>query len=169
MTNERQTLHKYALALPRAIAWSSNLLVNEFDKGGNPYILHPLWIMNRVRHRGFGHQILAATHDCPEDCFEGDIEAGLESFRINVIDDDDLVDDLRLLSHFPGDSYSTYIRKMVDSQRAVDIKLEDLDHNSMITRLKGITEKDIARIRKYHASYAFLKGDTGKLLDLVGD
>jgi len=33
------------------------------------------------------------------------------------------------------------------------VKKEDLRHNSDIRRLKGITEKDIARMVKYHTFY----------------
>jgi len=36
---------------------------------------------------------------------------------------------------------------------AMKVKLADLTHNSDIRRLKGVTEKDIARMAKYHAFY----------------
>ena len=40
---------------------------------------------------------------------------------------------------------------------AIRVKMQDLRHNSDIRRLKGITEKDIKRIEKYHAFYMELK------------
>lgn len=36
---------------------------------------------------------------------------------------------------------------------SVRVKIEDLRHNSDIRRLKGVTDKDIARIRRYHEFY----------------
>lgn len=36
---------------------------------------------------------------------------------------------------------------------AVRVKIEDLRHNSDIRRLKGITEKDVARMARYHEFY----------------
>jgi hypothetical protein len=40
---------------------------------------------------------------------------------------------------------------------AIRVKLADLRHNSDIRRLKGVTEKDIKRIAKYHSMYLELK------------
>jgi phage FluMu protein gp41 len=37
------------------------------------------------------------------------------------------------------------------------VKLADLRHNSDLRRLKGITEKDLARLAKYAKSYNDLK------------
>lgn len=37
------------------------------------------------------------------------------------------------------------------------ISLDELQHNSDIRRLKGITEKDLKRMQKYHWMYMELK------------
>jgi hypothetical protein len=37
------------------------------------------------------------------------------------------------------------------------VKMADLRHNSDIRRLKGVTQKDITRIAKYHEFYLELK------------
>jgi hypothetical protein len=39
------------------------------------------------------------------------------------------------------------------SKDAMTVKSCDLRHNSDIRRLKGVTDKDIARIAKYHQFY----------------
>ena len=36
------------------------------------------------------------------------------------------------------------------------MKMADLRHNTDVRRLKGVTEKDIARIEKYHKFYVEL-------------
>lgn len=156
---------KYAIELSRAISTASVLLADKLDRGGYPYILHPLHVMNAVIHLGFDHAILGVWHDCAEDCFPT-IEDGLEFFRRYITDDEEMVRDLDRLSHYSDESYSSYIQTIRHSARATAVKLADLEHNSTITRLKGIKQKDIDRIRKYHASYSYLKGDDGKLLDL---
>lgn len=37
------------------------------------------------------------------------------------------------------------------------VKMADLRHNTDIRRLKGVTEKDIARMAKYHQFYMEIK------------
>jgi hypothetical protein len=37
------------------------------------------------------------------------------------------------------------------------VKMADLRHNTDIRRLKGVTEKDITRMAKYHTFYMELK------------
>ena len=48
-----------------------------------------------------------------------------------------------------GESYDDYKQKVFSNLDAMRIKMCDLQHNSDIRRLKGITEKDIARMVKY--------------------
>jgi len=36
--------------LGRAIEIAVSAHAGEVDKGGRPYILHPMWVMNQVRH-----------------------------------------------------------------------------------------------------------------------
>jgi hypothetical protein len=42
------------------------------------------------------------------------------------------------------------------------VKLADLRHNSDIRRLKGVTEKDIRRVEKYHKMYLQIKEKLGE-------
>jgi hypothetical protein len=62
-----------------------------------------------------------------------------------------------LLTHKKGETYEEYIREISWDENAIRIKLADLKDNSDITRLKGISEKDIARMAKYHKAYTYLK------------
>jgi len=49
------------------------------------------------------------------------------------------------------------LAKVMSNPDAIRVKLADLRHNSDIRRLKGVTEKDIKRIEKYHKMYLILK------------
>ena len=53
--------------LAKAIQIASEAHLNQIDKGGKPYILHPLWVMDRVRHLGEDYMVVAVLHDVIED------------------------------------------------------------------------------------------------------
>ena len=73
---------------------------------------------------------------------------------------------LQLLTHKDGDPYITiYIMGICTNLDAISVKRKDLEHNSSITRLKGITEKDLKRIDKYHKAFILLGEARDKLKD----
>ena len=58
----------------------------------------------------------------------------------------------------PGfDADEIYRRKVKSNPDAIRVKIEDLRHNSDIRRLKGVTEKDVARMVRYHEFFLELK------------
>jgi (p)ppGpp synthase/HD superfamily hydrolase len=44
--------------LDKAIQIAVQAHAGQTDKGGKPYILHPLWVMNKVRHLGEDYMIV---------------------------------------------------------------------------------------------------------------
>jgi len=63
-----------------------------------------------------------------------------------------------LLTHDPEkQTYEQYIEGIKDSPRAVKVKRADLRHNSNITRMKGLKERDFKRLAKYHKAYEKLR------------
>lgn len=54
----------------KAIKVAATLHQGQTDKGGNPYIFHPLRVMEATRVGGYGEciQALAVLHDVVEDC-----------------------------------------------------------------------------------------------------
>ena len=136
--------------LSKAIAVAANEHNGQFDKGGNPYILHPLWVMDRVKHLGEKYMITAILHDVIEDTsitYDYLIQIG--------IDDKEVIDALRLLD-FRGVDYMERIREIAFNDIARQVKLRDLEHNSKITRLKDLTAASQKRIQKYHTAYTYL-------------
>ena len=136
--------------LGRAIEIAASAHSGQIDKGGKPYILHPLWVMDRVRHLGEDYMIVAVLHDVIEDSswtFEALVKEG---FNQNVMYA------LALLTHDPSKSYDDYIKAISTDPIAKEVKLRDLEHNTKITRLKGLRKKDIDRIEKYHRAYTYL-------------
>ena len=57
----------------------------------------------------------------------------------------------------PEKDYAEYIKKIASNRDAILVKLADLRDNSDITRLKGLRDKDFARLQKYHRSWLYLK------------
>jgi guanosine-3',5'-bis(diphosphate) 3'-pyrophosphohydrolase len=119
----------------------------QFDKGGKPYILHPLRVMSFLKTDDEELQCIALGHDVIEDTnvtYSELREAGI-SERV--------IEGIRALTKQPGQSYEEYKQVVFASEDAMRVKVCDLRHNTDIRRLKGVTEKDIARMAKYQLFY----------------
>lgn len=136
--------------LGRAIEIAATAHAGQTDKGGKPYILHPLWVMNKVRHLGEEFMIVAVLHDVIEDT-KWELQDFIdEGFSQNVL----LA--LNALTHAQGVNYDTYIKEISLNKIAKAVKLRDLEHNTKVTRLKGLRKKDFDRLEKYHRAYTYL-------------
>jgi len=119
----------------------------QFDRGGNPYILHTLKVMHYLKSDDEALQAMAVGHDLIEDTkttYKDLRDAGI-SERV--------IDGIRALTKVPGQTLEEYKEAVFANVDAMRVKLADLRHNSDIRRLKGVTEKDIARIAKYMQFY----------------
>ena len=140
--------------LARAIVIATNIHAGQFDKGGKPYILHPIRLMMQLM---FDTQLatIAILHDAIEDSKGALTIEDLEEMGFSPR----VLSALRLLTHDPKDDYlGVYIVAICGNWDAVRVKRKDLDDNSRITRLKGIRPKDHDRIEKYHKAYLMLTG-----------
>lgn len=140
-----------AMNLAKAIQIASNAHLDQKDRGGNPYILHPLWVMHKIRHLGEDYMIVAVLHDVPEDTSVTIKDLMLFGFSQTVIDA------LILLTHDKSIPYMDYVKILAINEIARAVKLRDLEHNSKITRLKGLRDKDFERLKKYQIAYDYLK------------
>lgn len=134
--------------LDRAIAFAAAMHEGQFDKGGEPYILHCLAVMMKVPKE---YRVIAVLHDVVEDCGVNArqlVDLGLEMWEIESI---------FTLTKYEGLSYEEYVEGVLSNVPAMHVKMADLEHNSDIRRLKGVTEKDIARIIKYQEFYSLIK------------
>lgn len=149
------------LVLATAIRVASEAHHKILDKGGSAYILHPIRVMLRLRSDDPELMGVAVSHDVLEDSKdheEDDLRREGYTERMVVA--------LKLLDHRDGSPYPVYIERMGDNLDAILVKMEDLRDNSDITRLKGVRDKDIERVIKYHTSYLYLKERKVALLDL---
>lgn len=137
--------------LDKMLVLCTNAHHGQFDKGGRPYILHPLRVMSYLKTDDEELQCMALGHDVIEDTkttYADLREAGI-SERV--------IEGIRALTKVPGETLDEYKARVFANRDAMEVKMCDLRHNSDIRRLKGVTEKDIARIAKYHTFYLEIK------------
>lgn len=135
----------------RAMVIASVAHMEQQDKGGNPYITHPMRVMTTVStYRDYELMAIAILHDVYEDTAKHIGHLLDDGFSERVYDA------LLLLSHLESDSYEEYIQKIATNRDAILVKLADLKDNSDISRMKGLREKDFERIIKYNKAYAYL-------------
>ena len=133
--------------LGNMLVLATNAHSGQFDKGGAPYILHPLRVMSYLKTDDEELQCIAIGHDVIEDTNTtyADLRAAGMTDRV--------IEGIRALTKIPGQTYEEYKAGVMKSTDAMRVKLCDLRHNTDIRRLKGVTEKDNARIAKYHQFY----------------
>ena len=109
------------------------------DKGGKPYILHPIRVALNVK--GKDEKIVALLHDVIEDT----------SFTIDDLDflSKEQRKALLLLTHDDNVPYMEYIVELKKNKIASKVKLADLEQNMNLKRLKTISNKDLKRLEKY--------------------
>ena len=129
------------LYLDRAIDLAKQHHEGQTDKAGNPYIEHPLRVMNQMESEE--EKIVAVLHDIVEDT-----DISLDDLR-NEGFSKEVVDAVECLTKQDGENYDSYIERISFNPLAVKIKLADLEDNRDLTRLPEVTDKDLERIEKY--------------------
>ena len=121
---------------------------NHKDKGGQPYFLHCLRVMQGLRSSDEELCCIALGHDLIEDTV-------LTANDLYFVYDfpERVVDGILSLTKVPGESYNEYKEKVMKNSDAILVKMQDLKDNSDITRLKGVTEKDVKRTIRYYNFY----------------
>ncbi|MEG1502265.1 MAG: hypothetical protein RR370_02640 [Synergistaceae bacterium] len=143
MTLERQ--------LTEAIVMATTAHMSQLDKGGNPYILHPICIMNNVD--SIEEKIVAVLHDILEDTSVSVFELGAVGI------DKQLISSIDMLTKRKKETYFEYIDRIAQSGDvvAMNVKIEDLTHNMDTKRLKELKNTDIERLSKYARAMQIIK------------
>jgi (p)ppGpp synthase/HD superfamily hydrolase len=133
--------------LGKMLVLVTNAHAGQYDKAGNPYILHPLKVMHYLKTTDEELQCIALGHDVIEDT-----DVTYQDLK-NAEISERAIDGIKSLTKIPGETLDEYKERVFANRDAMEVKLCDLRHNSDIRRLKGITEKDIKRMTKYHQFY----------------
>lgn len=136
------------MSILRAIWIAVKAHKGQRDKGGKPYIFHPIHVAMAVKGRN--EKIVALLHDVLED----------SDFKIGKMDflSQEQKEALLLLTN--EGSYFDYIDKVKKNSIAREVKLKDLEHNMNVRRLKKVQAEDIKRLEKYRKAYEILSYKT---------
>ena len=132
--------------LERAIEIAVSAHKGVFDKGGNPYILHPLRVMMLLTTKD--EQIVGVLHDVVEDSEDWDFDKlKAEGFS------DTVLDSLRSVTKFSEDEdYDAFIQRGLDNSIGRAVKIADIKDNLDVTRIGELKDKDLKRLNKYKRS-----------------
>ena len=111
------------------------------DKGGSPYILHPLRLLMKMDNEQ--EMIVAVLHDVVEDTAQTLDDLKAKGFPDRVIDA------IKHLTRMKRESYARFIERIKEDPIAVRVKIADLEDNMDIKRLKMLTSTEIKRLNKY--------------------
>jgi len=135
--------------LEKAIEIAARAHAGQVDKGGAPYILHPLRLMLSVA--GPEERMAAVLHDVVEDTPITPDDLRREGFSEMV------VSAVIALSNQKGETRMDAARRLAPNPVARAVKLADLRDNMDLSRLPHPTDKDRARLREYEQVRTFLE------------
>lgn len=133
--------------LGKVLVLATNAHAGQHDRGGKPYILHPLKVMHYLKTDDEELQCMALLHDVIEDT-----STTWQDLR-DIGCTERVLKAVAALTKMPGQSYDEYKEGVFANVDAMRVKTCDLRHNTDIRRLKGVTQKDIDRIAKYNRFY----------------
>jgi len=149
--------------LEKAIKIAVEAHTGQVDKGGNPYILHPLRVMLSLDLEE--ERIVGVLHDVVEDCkgwsWERLKEQGCS---------DKLIEALKSVSKTPEEEaeyrslledeklghYLEFIQRAKANKIGRKVKAADIRDNLDISRIDDITEQDINRLNRYKKALSIL-------------
>lgn len=118
------------------------------DKAGLDYILHPLQVAAEVTTDE--EKAVALLHDIIEDTDVTASELLAKGLPDNV------VEAVEALTKKHNQNYAAYLAGVKKNRLATAVKLADLKHNSDLSRLEKITQKDRDRAEKYRKAIEYL-------------
>lgn len=136
--------------LEKAIIIATKAHSGQVDKGGNPYILHPLRVMLSLDNDE--DKVVGILHDVLEDT----------NITLKYLENNGFYGEIKILQALESitrksnESYKDFISRVKLNPIALRVKLADLKDNMNISRIKNPTEKDFSRIEKYKKAYRFL-------------
>jgi (p)ppGpp synthase/HD superfamily hydrolase len=137
--------------LARAIEIAASAHATQVDKGGAPYILHPLRMM--MKQSTEAAMIAAVLHDVVEDW--GELWP-LERLRAEGFPPD-VTEAVVCLTKIRGEDYVDFIQRAGANPIARAVKLADLEDNMDVRRIPELGEEDFKRLLKYRRSWETLK------------
>lgn len=102
---------------------------NQLDKGGNPYIFHPIRVALNCQTKE--EKIVALLHDVIEDTDTSIEQLEAEGFSKEILES------IICLTKKEGEDYMSFIKRVATNRTATNVKLQDLADNMDTSRLNG--------------------------------
>lgn len=135
--------------LEKAIALALRAHSGQSDLYGQPYILHPLFLMQQMDTEA--ERIAAVLHDVVEDS-----DVTLDDLRAAGFPAE-AIEAVRLMTHDKTESsYEEYVAALKPNPIARKVKLADLQHNMDIRRMDRVRPKDVDRLQRYRQAWETL-------------
>ena len=138
--------------LERAIEIAVKAHKGVTDKGGNPYIVHPLRVMMSLKSDN--EKIVGVLHDVVEDAEDWDFERlKEEGFSKEVLDG------LRSVTKTSEEEdYNEFVQRALTNEIGRAVKIADIRDNLDVTRIGELRQKDMNRLNKYKNALKVLLG-----------
>lgn len=121
----------------------------QVDKGGIPYIFHPIHLAEQMEDEYT--TCVALLHDVVEDT-----NVTLEELAKNF--PKEIIDAIAAMTHEKNEPYSEYVARVKLNPIAKVVKLADLRHNSDESRLENASPATLAHFReKYREAFEILE------------
>ena len=151
--------------LQTAISIAVSAHSDQTDKGGNPYILHPLRVMQSLRT--MDEMIVGVLHDVVEDCSEAGYTFEYlkkKGFPTSVIDALKSVtktpNEESALKAASGDErteiYLQFVSRALSNPIGKRVKRADIFDNLNVQRIGQLTEKDLMRLNQYKCAICLI-------------
>lgn len=138
----------YTDVTKKAMKIAFNAHRGQTDRAGIDCVNRPLHLAEQMETES--ETCAALLHDVVEDS-----DWTIEMLAAEDIPNDAL-EEIRLLPHREGIPYMEHVESLKDNKIARKVKLANLAHNSDLSRLPEVSEKDCARIRKYNKAIELL-------------
>jgi len=135
--------------LEKAIALAATQHAGQLDKGGQPYILHPLRLMLQFSNPTL--QIIAVLHDILEDT--STTAEDLEELGFSA----EIIQAIQALTKQTGESRLEAAKRTALNPLATQVKYVDVLDNMNLSRINNPTARDFARLEEYKEVLEILK------------
>jgi len=128
--------------LDRAVTLAIDAHEGQLDKGGQPYVLHPLRVMAALAGRGEAVQAVGVLHDVVEDT-----PVTLEALRLMGFPEE-VVRGVDAMSRRDGEVYREYVDRVAADPVGLVVKEADVRDNLSPERLAALPEKEARSMSK---------------------
>jgi len=149
--------------IERALELALRIHRGQTDKGGKPYILHPLAVWHRLRFEDEETQIAALLHDTVEDVAkdasleERNLARGVLLETLKGVFGAEVYDAVVALTRREGEVYFQYVKRAATNPRAKKVKKADLAENMSPERLAALPEGERGIVDRYRRASSYLE------------